>query len=54
MKEATFLKDSDLVGKQDPYIQFEYDDNTFKIDVQDDAGLKATFNDIFMMEHIES
>ena len=43
-----------MVGKQDPYIQFEYDNITFKTDVKDDAGLSAKFNDIFLLEHIEN
>jgi len=47
MKEATFLKDSDLIGKQDPYLQFIYEDIPLKTDVQDDAGLHAKFEDVF-------
>ena len=33
MKEATFLKDSDLIGKQDPYLQFNYEDLALKTEV---------------------
>jgi len=29
MEEANFLKDLDLIGKQDPYIQFMYDESKF-------------------------
>ena len=54
LQEAHFLKDSDLVGKQDPFIQFEYDNITFKTEVKDDAGKDALFNDIFLLEHIEA
>jgi hypothetical protein len=53
MDEANFLKDTDLIGKQDPYIQFEYDSSKFTTSVQDDAGLYAKFHDIFMLENIE-
>lgn len=54
IKEATFLKDSDLIGKQDPYIQFTYDEEEFKTDIQDDAGLHAKFTDVFVLENIQN
>lgn len=54
MEEANFLQDSDLIGKQDPYIQFEYDSSKFTTATQEDAGLHAVFNDVFMLENIES
>jgi len=53
MEEANFLKDTDLIGKQDPYIQFIYEDSLFTTAIQDDAGLHAVFNDIFMLENVE-
>ena len=53
MEEANFLKDTDLIGKQDPYIQFKYEDSLFTTAIQDDAGLHAVFNDIFKLENIE-
>lgn len=53
MKEATFLKDSDMIGKQDPYLQFTYEEIALKTDVQDDAGLHAKFDDQFLLENIE-
>ena len=28
IKSAVFLKDADLIGKQDPYIKFKYEDKT--------------------------
>ena len=53
MEEANFLKDGDLIGKQDPYLQFLYDSSLFTTAIQDDAGLHAEFNDIFMLENVE-
>jgi len=43
--EANFVKDMDAFGKQDPYIQFRYDDRDLKTRVHEDAGLKASFAD---------
>lgn len=43
----------DTFGKQDPYIQFSYEDMVLKTEVQDDAGLNAKFTDEFMLENIE-
>ena len=53
IKEANFFKDSDLIGKQDPYIQFTYEDMPLKTEIQDDAGLHAKFDDEFELENIE-
>lgn len=54
MKAAEFLKDEgDAFGKQDPFLQFIYEDNKYKTDVQDDAGLKASYNDVFLLENVE-
>ena len=33
MEEASFLKDEDFLGKQDPFVQFEYDGVTNKTNV---------------------
>jgi hypothetical protein len=33
IKEANFFKDSDMIGKQDPYIQFTYEDMALKTEV---------------------
>lgn len=52
--EATFLKDTDTFGKQDPYLSFMYDDWKFKSNVAEDAGLEAKFNDVFELENIEA
>ena len=53
IKEANFFKDQDTFGKQDPYIQFQYEDMALKTEVQDDAGLNAKFEDEFQLENIE-
>ena len=47
IKSATFLKDADLVGKQDPYIKFKYEDKYLQTDVKDDAGKAAEWNETF-------
>jgi Ca2+-dependent lipid-binding protein len=47
IKSATFLKDADTFGKQDPYIKFKYEDKELKTDVKDDAGLAAEWNETF-------
>jgi Ca2+-dependent lipid-binding protein len=47
IKSATFLKDSDLIGKQDPYIKFKYEGKDLKTDVKDDAGLNASWDEVF-------
>lgn len=47
IKSATFLKDSDMIGKQDPYIKFNYESKDLKTDVKDDAGLAAEWNETF-------
>ena len=38
---AHFVKDTDLFGKQDPFIRFVYDGMTMDTDVKDDAGKDA-------------
>ena len=54
IKKATFLKDADMFGKQDPYIQFMYNGKQVKTDVKDDAGLNAEWNEKFCLTDIES
>ena len=46
------MKDSDMFGKQDPYITFEFLDKTLRTDVQDDAGLLAKFDEKFCLYDI--
>ena len=50
--EAKFLKDADFLGKQDPFVQFVYDDREYKTATKDDAGKHAVFNEEFMLEDI--
>jgi len=45
--EAHFLKDSDFIGKQDPFIRFVYDGKSFDTDVKDDAGKDAKWDETF-------
>ena len=52
IKEATFLKDADMFGKQDPFIQFTYDNKVYKTKTQDDAGKHANFNETFMLKDL--
>lgn len=52
--QAEFLKDEgDALGKQDPFLQFVYETRTYKTAVKDDAGLKATYDDVFLLENVE-
>lgn len=53
ISEATFLKDEDALGKQDPFVQFSYDGFAFRTSVKDDAGLHAAFNETFLLENVE-
>lgn len=50
--EAKFLKDADLVGKQDPYITFKYGRTLKKTSVAEDAGKHAIFNEKFLLSDI--
>lgn len=50
--EAKFLKDEDLVGKQDPYITFQYGRILKKTTVAEDAGMHAIFNEKFLLSDI--
>ena len=47
IKSAVFLKDADLIGKQDPYIKFKYEDKSLQTEVKDGAGLNATWDEVF-------
>ena len=50
---ATFLKDADTFGKQDPYIKFLYNGKEVETDVKDDAGKAAEWNENFCLPQIE-
>jgi Ca2+-dependent lipid-binding protein len=47
--EAKFLKDADLIGKQDPYIKFKYNGKDVQTDVKDGAGKEAVWNEKFCL-----
>lgn len=48
--EATYLKDADMFGKQDPLIKFKHHGREFKTTVKDDAGKHAVWNEKFNLE----
>ena len=50
--DAKFLKDADVWGKQDPFIQFHYDGRLLKTAVKPEAGKEATWNEEFVLEDI--
>ena len=55
IKEAHFLKDADLIGKQDPYIKFKYANKYIQTDVKDGAGKDAVWqNEKFSLNNIEA
>ena len=51
--EAHFLKDADLIGKQDPYVTFKYGRGERSTTVADGAGKHAVFNEKFTLSNIE-
>lgn len=50
---ASFLKDADLIGKQDPYIQFKYGGKSFQTTVKDGAGKFAEWNEVFSLNKLD-
>lgn len=50
--DATFLKDGDTFGKQDPYIKWKYGRGEFQTTVKDDAGLYARWDESFCLNGI--
>jgi len=54
IKEAHFLKDADMLGKQDPYIKFKYANKFVETDVKDGAGKNVVFNEKFSLNNIEA
>ena len=46
---ASFLRDADLIGKQDPYITFMYNGKNVRTDTKDDAGKNAEWNEKFCL-----
>lgn len=51
--EARFLKDADMIGKQDPYVIFKYGRGQISTTVADGAGKHAVFNELFFLSNIE-
>ena len=51
--EARFLKDADLIGKQDPYVTFKYGRGEISTTVADGAGKHAVFKESFTLSNIE-
>ena len=52
--DASFLKDGDTFGKQDPYVQFNFGDKTLETDVIDDGGLYAKFDTTFLLPGVNT
>ena len=52
--EASFLKDHDMFGKQDPYITFLQGDKLCRTKTADDAGKHAVFNESFKLDRIQT
>lgn len=50
--DATFLKDGDTFGKQDPYVKFNFGNLTLQTDVIDNGGLYAKFDAVFLVPDI--
>lgn len=50
--EANFLKDHDLVGKMDPFIQFQYGRESKKTSVAEDQGKTPKFDEKFTLSNI--
>ena len=53
IEKATFLKDADLIGKQDPYIQFMYNNKKVRTETKDGAGKQAEWNEKFCLTNID-
>lgn len=51
--KASFLKDADMVGKQDPYISFMYNGKKVRTDTKDDAGKNADWNEKFCLTQVQ-
>ena len=51
--EATFLKDADVFGKQDPFIRFTYAGNPLQTTVAEDAGKHAVWKEKFTLANVE-
>ena len=52
--EATFARDADLLGKQDPFIKFHFGGKSYETEVKDGAGKHAVWNQEFTLRDIGS
>jgi Ca2+-dependent lipid-binding protein len=43
-----------MIGKQDPYIKFKYDNKYGQTEVKDAAGKHAVWNEKFCLSNIEA
>ena len=41
------------MGKQDPFLAFTYDFKEYQTAVKDDAGKKASFDDVFILDQVD-
>jgi len=53
IKSASFLKDTEILGKQDPYIQFLYNGKSIQTEVKDGAGKQAEWDEKFSLSNIQ-
>ena len=44
IKSGEFVKDADVIGKQDPFVRFEYKTKKVETDPLDNAGTTAEWN----------
>ena len=51
--EATFLKDADFIGKQDPLIKFQHQGQEYKTKTADEAGKHAIWNEVFNLDNLD-
>ena len=52
IQKASFKKDSDTFGKQDPFMRFTYDGRQMQTSVKTDAGKEPVWNETFILEDI--
>ena len=50
---ATFLKDADTFGKQDPFVKIPHGGKTYKTEVIDEGGKTPVWNEEFELEFVE-
>ena len=49
IKSGEFLKDADLIGKQDPFVRFVYKGKDVETDHLDEAGKTPEWNQLFCL-----